>query len=101
MRYGYTGNMKATIDIPDAMYRQVKAHAALRGRAVREVTIELYERWLAEIGESPEAPSAADAQPRPTAAEAWLARWDAIGVEVATKAVDPRPASEIVIAERR
>ena len=93
--------MKATIDIPDAMYRQVKAHAALRGRAVREVTIELYERWLSEIGETPEASSAADARPRAAAAEAWLARWDAIGMEVATKAVDPRPASEIVIAERR
>jgi hypothetical protein len=93
--------MKATIDVPDAMYRQVKANAALRGRAVREVTIELYERWLAEIGESPEAPPAADAQLRPAAAEAWLAAWDAIGVEVATKVVDPRPASEIAIAERR
>ena len=47
--------MKATIDIPDAMYRQVKAHAALQGRAVREVTIELYQRWLAEIGATSEA----------------------------------------------
>ena len=93
--------MKATIDVPDAMYRQVKAHAALQGRAVREVTIELYQRWLAELGEAVEAPSAINAEPRSAAAKAWLARWDAIGVEVATKAVDPRPASEIVIAERR
>ena len=93
--------MKATIEIPDAMYRQVKAHAALQGRAIREVTIELYERWLAEIGAPAEALTATDAQPRAAAAEAWLAHWDAIGVEVATKAVDPRPASEIVIAERR
>ena len=92
--------MKATIDIPDAMYRQVKAHAALQGRAVREVTIELYKRWLAEIGAPAEAQSDAD-PPRAAAAEAWLAHWDAIGVEVATTTVDPRPASEIVIAERR
>jgi hypothetical protein len=30
--------MKATIDIPDALYRRVKARAPLDGRAVREVT---------------------------------------------------------------
>ena len=42
--------MKATIDIPDAMYRQVKAHAALQGRAIRDVTIELYRRWLEDQG---------------------------------------------------
>ncbi|MFQ6044994.1 MAG: hypothetical protein ACE5PT_01375 [Gemmatimonadales bacterium] len=40
--------MKATIDIPDDLYRRVKAKSALEGRAVREVTIELYRRWLAE-----------------------------------------------------
>ena len=93
--------MKATIDIPDAMYRQIKAHAALQGRAVREVTIELYQRWLAEIGATAEAHADAEPQPRTAAADTWLAHWDAIGVEVATRTVDPRPASEIVIAERR
>lgn len=38
--------MKATIEIPDELYRQVKAKSALEGRAVREVTIELYRAWL-------------------------------------------------------
>ena len=38
--------MKATIEIPDELYRQVKAKSALQGRAVREVTIELYQAWL-------------------------------------------------------
>ena len=38
--------MKATIDVPDDLYRKVKAKTALQGRAVREVTIELYQRWL-------------------------------------------------------
>ncbi len=44
--------MKATIDVPDDLYRRVKAKTALQGRAIREVTIELYQRWL-EQGESP------------------------------------------------
>ena len=40
--------MKATIDIPDEIYRRVKAKSAMEGRAVREVTIDLYRTWLAE-----------------------------------------------------
>lgn len=40
--------MKATIDIPEEIYRRVKAKAALEGRAIREVTIELYRVWLGE-----------------------------------------------------
>lgn len=42
--------MKATIDIPDDLYRQVKAEAALRGLSVRAVTTRLYRRWLREGG---------------------------------------------------
>ena len=45
--------MKATIDIPDDIYRRVKAKTALKGRAVRDVTIELFRNWLQE----PETPS--------------------------------------------
>ena len=40
--------MKATIDVPDALYRRIKARSALAGRTVRDVTIELYQRWLQE-----------------------------------------------------
>lgn len=47
--------MKATIDVPDELYRRVKAKTALQGRAIREVTVELYQRWL----EQDEAPTAA------------------------------------------
>ena len=52
--------MKATINIPDDLYRQVKAEAALRGLTVREVTTRLYRRWLKEgeggsAGETPAA----------------------------------------------
>ena len=40
--------MKATIEIPDELYRKVKAKSAMEGRAIREVTIELYQVWLKE-----------------------------------------------------
>jgi hypothetical protein len=87
--------MKATIDIPDALYRRVKARAALDGRAIRGVTIELYTTWAGE-----DLP-----QPMPTGDEAsgaeWLARWQELGDELLDKAVDARPASEIILAERR
>ena len=38
--------MKATMQIPDEMYREVKAKSALQGRSVRSVTIMLYASWL-------------------------------------------------------
>jgi hypothetical protein len=47
--------MKATIEIPDELYRKVKAKSALEGRPVREVTERLFREWLAE----PEAKSGA------------------------------------------
>lgn len=38
--------MKATIDLPDELYRQVKARTAVEGRRVREVAAELFRQWL-------------------------------------------------------
>lgn len=38
--------MKVTIDIPDDLYRKVKAKTAEQGRKIREVTIELFQSWL-------------------------------------------------------
>ena len=38
--------MKATVDIPVDLYRQVKAKSALQGRRVREVTVELFRQWI-------------------------------------------------------
>lgn len=38
--------MKATIDIPDELYRRVKAKSALEGRPVRAVAIELFRAWV-------------------------------------------------------
>jgi len=38
--------MKATFQIPDDLYREVKAETARDGRTVREVVISLFEHWL-------------------------------------------------------
>lgn len=39
--------MKATLEIPDDLYAMVKARAALEGRTLRSVAIELLELWVA------------------------------------------------------
>ncbi len=38
--------MKATLDIPDDLYRRVKTRSALKGRPLRTVAMELFQRWL-------------------------------------------------------
>lgn len=38
--------MKTSIDLPDELYRRVKARSALEGRAVREVATELLAQWV-------------------------------------------------------
>jgi hypothetical protein len=45
--------MKATIDIPDDLYRRVKAKSALEGRPVREVTVQLFRSWVGETQRAP------------------------------------------------
>ena len=40
--------MKATIEVPDDLYRQVKAKSALEGRAVREVAIDLFRGYVSQ-----------------------------------------------------
>ena len=40
--------MKATIEIPDDLYRRVKAKSAIEGQPVREVVMHLFQGWLGE-----------------------------------------------------
>jgi hypothetical protein len=42
--------MKATVDIPDELYRRVKAKSALEGRPVREVAVELFQGYVGRGG---------------------------------------------------
>lgn len=49
--------MKATFNLPEDLYREVKARSALEGRTVKDVVIQLFEEWLGRES----------AKPRPTA----------------------------------
>ena len=51
--------MKASIEIPDALYRQVKAKSALEGKAVREVAINLFQGWVLHADSARDRESAA------------------------------------------
>ena len=82
--------MKATIDIPDELYRRVKARSAMLGRTVREVSIELYQRWL---GETPTDSASASARE-------WLDEWVALGSSMAGQAPNGPTATEILAADR-
>lgn len=44
--------MKATIELPDDLYRRVKAKSAIEGQPVREVVMQLFRGWLGEKDES-------------------------------------------------
>jgi hypothetical protein len=88
--------MKATVDVPDQLYRRVKARAALDGRSIRDVTVELYERWLAGGVVDPSTDRDPDVR-----ASAWIRDWQALGAETAERGVDPRSALDILLADRR
>ncbi len=83
--------VKTTIEIPNDVYRRVKAKSALLGKHVRDVTVELYQRWLAEeihasSGQSP---------------EEWLEEWLRLGEETLREAPPTPTATEILSADRR
>ncbi len=84
--------MKTTIDIPDELYRRVKAAAALKGRRIRDVTIELYERWLRQEG---------SAQPAQEGSrQEWLDAWIRMGEELCREAPPGPTATEVLAADR-
>lgn len=82
--------MKATIDIPDEVYRKVKAKSALQGRSIRDVTTELYRQWV--DGE----PSSADSR----AANEWLEDLLRFGADVSKNAPPGPSAREVLSADR-
>ena len=85
--------MKATIEIPDELYRRVKAKSALEGRPIRAVTIELFQQWLAEET------SAALQTTEPTP-EQWLEDWIRLGERWSRNAPAGPTATEILEADR-
>jgi hypothetical protein len=44
--YGHIYGMKTTIEIPDELYRKLKARSAASGKTVREVVVGLVQEWL-------------------------------------------------------
>ena len=60
--------MKATLEIPDDLYAMVKARAALEGRTLRSVAIELFAEWAR--GERIDTPKVEEAKPGYGAASA-------------------------------
>ena len=61
--------MKATIEIPDALYRRVKAKSAIEGQPVREVVMHLFQGWLGKTDEVPaDKPALVPRRPAP----AWF-----------------------------
>jgi hypothetical protein len=85
--------MKATIEIPDDLYRRVKAKSALQGRPIRAVAMELFQRWLDEdtlaAGQAPE-----------RTPEEWLEDWLRLGAELSRNAPPGPTATEILEADR-
>ncbi len=83
--------MKTTINIPDELYRRVKAKSALLGKRVRDVTIELYQRWLTE-----EEPVSSG-----QSSEQWLEEWLRLGEHVLGEAPPGPTTTEILARDRR
>jgi hypothetical protein len=99
--------MKATIDIPDDLYRKVKAKSALEGRPIRAVAIELFQSWLdqdvpgARRNVSPLEDLSDEAiQERRRATKAWLDAWLKLGEEAFRNAPEGPTAREILDADR-
>jgi len=83
--------MKTTIHVPEELYRRVKAKSALQGRCVRDVTIELFQRW---IGEEPEEKAP------PGSAVEWLDEWLRFGDEL-SKNAPPGPSARELLEQDR
>jgi hypothetical protein len=55
----YTGGMRTTLDLPDALFRRTKALAATRGSSMKELIIRAIEREV-----NAEGPVVTDHKPR-------------------------------------
>lgn len=84
--------MKTTIDIPDDLYRRVKAKSSLQGKRIRDLAIELFTRWLESDEESP-----AEA---PDAAMRWLESWEDLADRLMREA-PPGPSAREILDDTR
>ena len=52
--------MRTSLDIPDPLFRHLKARAALEGSTLRDLVLSLVQRGLASLGPAPTTPTATD-----------------------------------------
>jgi hypothetical protein len=78
--------MKATMTIPDELYRSVKAKSALLGLTVREVTVDLFRKWVTD-DEIHEAGETMD----------WVAEW----LQHRIPAGEPGPTAREILEQGR
>ncbi|MFY7921462.1 MAG: hypothetical protein ACOVSI_03540 [Gemmatimonas sp.] len=92
--------MKTTIELPDDLYRRVKARSALEGKTVREVATSLFQQWADGTVPRGSDPAVEAPGQRETTASEWLRRFQAIGNEISEQ--HPAPgAVEQLYADRR
>jgi hypothetical protein len=91
--------MKTTIEIPDDLFRAVKARAALQDVRIKDLIAQLLKGWLAE-GEPRAESDDEGAEQRVQEAEAWLKELQAIGRKIHEDAVDSRSLVEILHEDR-
>src|SRR5438067_1795720 len=98
--------MKATIEIPDDLYRQIEEKSAQQGRPIDAVTIELLQRGLDEEASAPGPASVPDADDLSAmsvgdrSAERWLEDWLRLSEEISRNAPPGPTATEILEADR-
>jgi hypothetical protein len=88
--------VKATIEVPDELYRQVKATAALRGLTLEDWLTEVLEREVDAPG--PDAAGGRDPLP---AAEAFVRELQRLAADVSGRWQGPQDAVAAVREQRR
>jgi len=98
--------MTATIDVPDELYRKVRAKSAREGRSVHAVAVELFQRWLSEGGASDGLPVHGQSEengslqsPKRSAQE-WLVESFRLADEAAKNSTSGPSAREILEQDR-
>ncbi len=99
--------MKTSIDLPDDLYRRVKARSAMEGRSVREVATSLFQHWVeggipAPMPRDDAQGPLGDAPPSERldpSAEAYLRRLDEIARDL--KAAGVTGLTDQLLADRR
>lgn len=93
--------MKTTMEIPDDLYRKLKARSAAQGKSVREVVVNLVQDWLRES--SKEGTSTMELAPDEAHEEdktAELRRWLDVGLAYDREAATGPSAMDYIREDR-